>query len=187
MLVGFFGPQPSPRPCRATRVILQFGLSGAATVLVAAALREALLRLDEAKAAEAEVQADLPATEARFRILADSAPVLMWVSRLDGTREFVNRAYCEFLGARLRGRAAASTGAGPDPPRRPGPRSPRRRRAAMATGGDFIWEARYRRADGEYRVDPVDLAAALRAERRARRLHRRRLRRHRGQAGRRPT
>src|SRR5690606_2731326 len=30
-------------------------------------------------------------SEARFRALADSAPALMWVSRLGGRREFVNR------------------------------------------------------------------------------------------------
>ena len=79
-------------------VIIQFGLSGAATVLVAAALREALLQLGESRAAEAAVQANLVATEARFRMLADSAPVLMWLSHADGTREFVNRAYLDFLG-----------------------------------------------------------------------------------------
>ncbi|HZZ35918.1 MAG TPA: PAS domain-containing protein, partial [Caulobacteraceae bacterium] len=37
-------------------------------------------------------------SERRFRALADSAPVPMWVSKLGGKREFVNRAYVEFLG-----------------------------------------------------------------------------------------
>ena len=37
-------------------------------------------------------------SEARFRALADSAPVLMWVSRTDGLREFANRTYVDFLG-----------------------------------------------------------------------------------------
>ncbi|HEY0028323.1 MAG TPA: PAS domain-containing protein, partial [Allosphingosinicella sp.] len=37
-------------------------------------------------------------SEERFRLIADSAPVPMWVSRLDRTRSFVNRAYVEFLG-----------------------------------------------------------------------------------------
>src|SRR5687767_10868089 len=36
--------------------------------------------------------------EDRFRTLADSAPVLMWVNGPDGC-EFVNREYLEFLGA----------------------------------------------------------------------------------------
>ncbi len=42
--------------------------------------------------------ASLKESEERFRLIADSAPVLMWVSRLDGVREFVNIAYCEFAG-----------------------------------------------------------------------------------------
>ncbi|KRB49378.1 PAS domain-containing sensor histidine kinase [Phenylobacterium sp. Root700] len=37
-------------------------------------------------------------SDARFRALADSAPVLLWVSRTDGRREFVNQAYVDFLG-----------------------------------------------------------------------------------------
>ena len=37
-------------------------------------------------------------SEARFRILADSAPLLMWISRTDGRREFANRAYVDFVG-----------------------------------------------------------------------------------------
>jgi PAS domain S-box-containing protein len=36
-------------------------------------------------------------SEERFRLIADSAPVPMWVTRLDRTRSFVNRAYVEFL------------------------------------------------------------------------------------------
>src|SRR6202012_12218 len=97
MLVGYFGTVGVSTASR-TGVIIQFGLSGIATVMVAAALRETLLRLEESKAAEAKVQADLIATEQRFRILADSARVLMWVSKVDGSREFVNRAYLDFLG-----------------------------------------------------------------------------------------
>jgi PAS domain S-box-containing protein len=34
----------------------------------------------------------------RFRLIIDSAPTPMWVTRLDRTREFVNRAYVEFVG-----------------------------------------------------------------------------------------
>ena len=37
-------------------------------------------------------------SEERFRLIADSAPVPMWVTRLNRTRSFVNRAYVEFLG-----------------------------------------------------------------------------------------
>ncbi len=37
-------------------------------------------------------------SEARFRRIADSAPVMMWVTRLDRTRDFVNDAYMAFTG-----------------------------------------------------------------------------------------
>jgi PAS domain S-box-containing protein len=129
-------------------VILQFGLSGVATVLVAQGLRETLLRLEESKAAEAKVQADLIATEARFRTLADSAPVLMWVSSLLGAREFVNRAYLDFLGLgyddaiKFDWRALIH----PDDLERIGAAEA----TSIADGGDFVWEARYRRSNGEY-------------------------------------
>jgi PAS domain S-box-containing protein len=38
-------------------------------------------------------------SEARFRRIANSAPALMWVTRLDRVRDFVNDAYVEFVGA----------------------------------------------------------------------------------------
>ena len=37
-------------------------------------------------------------SEQRFRLIADSAPVPMWVTKLDRDRDFVNRAYIDFLG-----------------------------------------------------------------------------------------
>ena len=37
-------------------------------------------------------------SEARFRRIADSAPVPMWVTRLDRSRDFVNQAYIDMLG-----------------------------------------------------------------------------------------
>ena len=40
----------------------------------------------------------LKESEERFRLIANSAPVPMWVSWLDGTRAFVNDAYMDFLG-----------------------------------------------------------------------------------------
>ncbi|NIJ19341.1 PAS domain S-box-containing protein [Sphingomonas naasensis] len=40
----------------------------------------------------------LPVGEDEFRMIADSAPVAVWVTRLDRTRSFVNRAYVEFVG-----------------------------------------------------------------------------------------
>src|SRR5262249_41037522 len=36
-------------------------------------------------------------SEARFRAIANSAPVPMWVTNIDGTRAFVNQAYLDFF------------------------------------------------------------------------------------------
>jgi PAS domain S-box-containing protein len=36
-------------------------------------------------------------SEARFRRIADSAPAMMWVTRLDRVRDFVNQAYAQFV------------------------------------------------------------------------------------------
>ena len=37
-------------------------------------------------------------SEERFRLIADSAPVPIWVTKLDRTRSFANRAYVDFVG-----------------------------------------------------------------------------------------
>jgi PAS domain S-box-containing protein len=44
------------------------------------------------------IQLKLRESEERFRLIADSAPVPMWVSNPDRTRSFVNKAYVDFLG-----------------------------------------------------------------------------------------
>jgi PAS domain S-box-containing protein len=88
-------------------------------------------------------------SEERFRRIADSAPVPMWVTKLDRKRGFVNRAYADFLGVpyeealdfdwRTRihpddiGRIVAESLAG------------------EATLKPFTLEGRYRRGDGEWR------------------------------------
>ena len=47
---------------------------------------------------DARTEQRIRESEERFRLIADSAPALMWVTRLDRTRNFVNRAYVDFLG-----------------------------------------------------------------------------------------
>jgi PAS domain S-box-containing protein len=47
---------------------------------------------------DARAEERLRESEERFRLIADSAPALMWVTRLDRRRSFVNRAYVDFLG-----------------------------------------------------------------------------------------
>ena len=44
------------------------------------------------------VRETLRESEERFRLIADSAPVPIWVTKLDRTRSFANRAYVDFVG-----------------------------------------------------------------------------------------
>ena len=91
----------------------------------------------------------LSESEARFRSIADSAPVPMWVSRLNGLRQFVNRAYHEFLGVpyaealNFDWRKALH----PDDLAR----ILSEQRAGEGSLKPFTLEARYRRSDGQWR------------------------------------
>ncbi|MEO6246953.1 MAG: PAS domain S-box protein, partial [Sphingomicrobium sp.] len=94
-------------------------------------------------------EAALRESEARFRRIADSAPVLMWVTRTDGSRDFVNEAYAEFAGL---SEAEARTHdwrnfIHPDDSERLLAES----KAGEASGTPFVLEARYKRGDGEWR------------------------------------
>ncbi|HYD46458.1 MAG TPA: PAS domain-containing protein [Phenylobacterium sp.] len=94
-------------------------------------------------------------SEARFRALADSAPVLMWVTGRDGQREFVNKAYIAFMEADASYEAALAL----DWRTRLHPEDAARVVAdehaydeALRTGaGPVVVEARFRRGDGEWR------------------------------------
>ena len=88
-------------------------------------------------------------SEARFRALADSAPALMWVSRPDGMREFVNRAYVEFAGVGYDEALALDWRTRILPEDLPAVL--KAQAAGEASRKPFTLEARYRRADGEWR------------------------------------
>jgi len=47
-------------------------------------------------------------SERRFRVMADEAPIIIWVTTASGDLEFVNRAYCEFFGVTRAGAQSAS-------------------------------------------------------------------------------
>ncbi len=88
-------------------------------------------------------------SEERFRSIANSAPVPIWVSRLDGLRAFVNDAYVKFLGVPFEQalnfdwrKALHSEDL---------PRIMNEQRAGEASRRPFALEARYRRGDGEWR------------------------------------
>ena len=94
----------------------------------------------------------LKESEARFRKIANSAPALMWVTRIDRVRDFVNEAYCEFACGPDADHEAARTldwreRIHPDDVERIVADSI----AGEASGRPFTLEGRYRRYDGEYR------------------------------------
>jgi len=88
-------------------------------------------------------------SEERFRLIANSAPVPMWVSKLDRKRAFANQAYLEFLGVGYEEALAFDwrTILHPDDMERIVGESV----AGEASLKPFVLEARYRRADGVWR------------------------------------
>ncbi len=88
-------------------------------------------------------------SEARFRLIANSAPVPMWVSKLDSTRGFVNQAYLEFLGLGY-DEALVFDWRNILHPDDLG-RIVKESIAGEASLKPFVLEARYRRADGAWR------------------------------------
>jgi len=88
-------------------------------------------------------------SEARFRAMADSVPAPVWVTNAAGI-EFVNRAYLEFAGRP----AAEITGAGWTDFVHPEdlPAILARRVEAWEAKAPYAFEARFRRADGEWRL-----------------------------------
>ena len=80
-------------PLRAEqRVTLLLRLAATALVLIMAwALYRGLLRREA-------VERELRLSESRFRTLADSAPVLIWISDADQHRHWFNKVWCDFTG-----------------------------------------------------------------------------------------
>src|ERR1700709_2645064 len=94
-------------------------------------------------------QQKLRESEERFRLIADSAPVPIWVTKLDRTRSFANQAYVDFVGLPFDQaivfdwRKVLHTD--------DQARIVQESIAGEATLKPFVLEARYRRADGEWR------------------------------------
>jgi PAS domain S-box-containing protein len=94
-------------------------------------------------------EAALAESEARFRTMADGAPVPIWVNGPDGGCLFVNDAYLAFFGRSLE----EVLGFGWTPSAHPEDRNSfvHAYFAAVAARGPFEAEARFRNAAGEYR------------------------------------
>ena len=88
-------------------------------------------------------------SEERFRLIADSAPIPMWVTGADGRRSFVNEAYVHFLGVPYCEALAFDWRAIIHPG--DGARVLAESGIGEATLKPFALEARYRRGDGEWR------------------------------------
>lgn len=94
-------------------------------------------------------QEKLRESEERFRLIADSAPVPMWVTKLDRTRSFANQAYVDFVGLPFEEAIAFDWRKvlHPDDMQRVVQESV----AGEASLKPFVLEARYRNAHGEWR------------------------------------
>jgi len=88
-------------------------------------------------------------SEERFRLIADAAPVPMWVTKLDRKRNFVNRAYVDFVGVTY------EEAVDYDWRHIIHPEDAARIQAESLAGEAslklFVLEGRFRRADGEWR------------------------------------
>lgn len=67
----------------------------------AAELAEKVDALEQEVAARTQVEGALRESEKRFRSMADSAPVLIWISERDGSRSYFNQAWLAFTGRSL--------------------------------------------------------------------------------------
>lgn len=94
-------------------------------------------------------QAEVLESEARFRDIADTAPVLIWVTKQDRSRAFVNQAYVEFMGGDYESVRTADwrTYIHADDHEM----LIRKSVACEASGLPFSLEARFRHHSGEYR------------------------------------
>ena len=88
-------------------------------------------------------------SEERFRLIADSAPVPIWVTKLDRTRSFANRAYLDFLGLPYKEALVFDWRRALHPDDQS--RILKEQIAGEASLKPFVLEARYRNADGVWR------------------------------------
>jgi two-component system, chemotaxis family, CheB/CheR fusion protein len=94
------------------------------------------------------MEAVLRESEGRFRTLADSAPVLIWVNSPTGC-EFVNKSYLDYLGMTFEEVRGMNWADYLHPEDAPGYLAAYRQ--ALDTRTQFEAAVRFRRADGEYR------------------------------------
>jgi PAS domain S-box-containing protein len=94
-------------------------------------------------------QAILRESEERFRLIANSAPVPIWVTKLDRTRSFANQTYLDFLGLPFEQAIMFDWRKVLHPDDLP--RILQEQVAGEASLKPFVLEARYSNANGEWR------------------------------------
>ncbi|MFB9268157.1 PAS domain S-box protein [Bradyrhizobium erythrophlei] len=94
-------------------------------------------------------QQTLRESEERFRLIADSAPVPVWVTKLDRTRSFANQAYLDFLGLPFEEAIVFDWRKALHPDDLP--RILQEQITGELSLKPFVLEARYRNAKGEWR------------------------------------
>ena len=97
----------------------------------------------------ARAELEVRDSEARFRAVADTAPVLIWVTQRDRSRSFVNQAYVDYMGGDYETVRTADWRSYIHPEDQA--RLVEESVAGEATRQPFALEARYRHHSGEYR------------------------------------
>ncbi|MCW2380711.1 MULTISPECIES: PAS domain-containing protein [unclassified Sphingobium] len=137
----------SPEPRTGLTDIQRQGL----TVLAEATMRrlEARRVMLAHRAWENAAEADLAASEERFRVLADAMPQMVWSTRADGYHDYYNARWYEFTGAQL----GRTDGTGWNGQFHPDDQAKAWEvwSHSLATGDPYEIEYRLRRFDGEYR------------------------------------
>lgn len=92
---------PAPFEQQHFMLMIVFALNSTLISIVCESLRRSRQRAEEARDKLVESEHHLKESEARFRQLADSAPVLIWMSDAEGTCSWLNRPWLEFTGEPL--------------------------------------------------------------------------------------
>jgi PAS domain S-box-containing protein len=114
----------------------------------AQAMEEKIAALEEAVQARDLADASRRESEQRFRSLADSAPVMIWMSSSDG-ESYYNRAWLVFTGRSSDEQARQGWLQGIHPEEQADALALNERMKALQCGAEQVF--RFRRADGEYR------------------------------------
>ncbi|MDX1632662.1 MAG: ATP-binding protein [Thermoanaerobaculia bacterium] len=126
-----------------------FLLSGIVLTGLIEGLHALRRRTDAARREARRHAAALEETEARFRRIADAAPLMVWILGSDGEAEWFNRGWADFRDRSLEEERGEGWLEGIHPDDRPDFR--RTVRAAVDESGTFTSEVRLRHGDGEYR------------------------------------